>query len=72
LVMLDNASEVVWLGGYVAGYAAQPLMTNPHGEEPELSAVWVKAWLHGQVDELHERGRSRRSAGESRDGSRPR
>ncbi len=70
--MLHEASGVVWCEGYVAGYAGQPLTTNPYGDEPKLAAVWVKAWLDGQVDELHERGRSRRSAGESRDGSRPR
>ena len=63
--MLDDASDVVWLEGYVTGYTAQPVTTNPYGSEPELAVVWVKAWLDGQVDGLHERGRARRSAGES-------
>lgn len=65
--MLDDAPEVVWLEGYVAGYGAHPLTTNPYDDRPELAAVWVKAWLDGQVDGLHEWSRSRRSAEESGD-----
>jgi ribosome modulation factor len=69
--MLHEASGVVWCEGYVAGYAGQPLTTNPYGDEPKLAAVWVKAWLDGQVDELHERRCAHHRAGEGADKLRP-
>ena len=42
--------EAAWAEGYIAGYGAQPVETDPYPADTKMSDVWKDGWQAGHAN----------------------